>query len=561
MMNDRAQKIFIISLDGATFDVLVPLMKQGYMPNLAAMMSTGTAAELESVVPPVTAPAWTSFMTGKHAGKHGIFDFTRFDPETCRWSINNAQHIRSKTLWQILTEKGKRSIVLNLPYTYPPYEIDGIMVSGWDAPASETTFSVPSDVSAEILRRFPDYRENLWVSDLMPLTSDQQFEEFTGKLKNGSEQQTDIALDLLAREEWDVFMIHFQQTDWIQHKLWEYIEKGCQDSSDHSSKIEQTRACYQHFDRLVGVLLKQVETLRPSTIVLSDHGFGRLMGNIYPNQYLQDWGYLVAKNQQQDKLKSVKDVFRKSRYAGLRKFYKKVAEAKASLAGSQVEETHDSWVDNAADVLSGRGRAWDWSRTKAAVVYAYQMGFVFVNVVGRGPSGIVEPGSQYEQVVNDLIVRFREIRHPLTGQKLIADVVRGSEVYPSSADGVTLPDLLLLPVDGYNFSFTLSDAVPEVSEEGTHRHNGVVFIQGEELLRRPKNFSPNLIDLAPTILHLLDLPVPSDMDGRVLEELFTTSKPVGYEDVDNTVTQQSQDYTGEEAELIEQRLKGLGYLE
>src|SRR6266446_4925190 len=120
-MGVTVEKIFLISLDGATYDVLRPLAEQGCIPNLQRMLREGLATELESVVPPVTAPAWTSFMTGKTPSKHGIFDFTRFDMQDYSWAVNNAQHIRSKTLWQILSEKGKRVIVLNLPYTYPPY--------------------------------------------------------------------------------------------------------------------------------------------------------------------------------------------------------------------------------------------------------------------------------------------------------------------------------------------------------------------------------------------------------------------------------------------------------
>src|SRR6185437_10108425 len=139
------------------------LMDQGYLPNLGRLQKQGLAAELESVVPAVTAPAWTSFMTGKHPGKHGIFDFTRFNPNDYSWAINNAQHIRSKTLWHILSEKGRRFVVLNLPYTYPTYEVNGVMVAGWDAPAGDLEFSYPPEVSANILNTFPDYKSNLWV--------------------------------------------------------------------------------------------------------------------------------------------------------------------------------------------------------------------------------------------------------------------------------------------------------------------------------------------------------------------------------------------------------------
>jgi predicted AlkP superfamily phosphohydrolase/phosphomutase len=556
-MEFEHEKVFIVSLDGATFDVLNPLVSQGYMPNLNAMLSRGASAELESVVPPVTAPAWTSFMTGKHPSKHDVFDFTRFDPTDYSWSINNAHHIRSKTIWQILSEKGKRVIVLNLPYTYPPSEVNGIMVSGWDAPLQGEKFSHPAHVGEHILQTFPDYKANLWVSDLQPLQSEEQFCEFTRRLKAGFEQQARVALELLAQEQWDVFMVHFQQTDWIQHKLWKYIERACRYPEDHSPKVEDTRNCYRYFDNVVGLLLKEVESTKVSKVLLSDHGFGRLMGNIYPNYYLKEWGYLSLKVEVEDRLLPVKNLLRKSRHKSLRKLYRTLANAKYNLAGG--EQQHQSWSDNTGNVLSGRGTAWDWTKTQAATIYAYQMGFVFVNLVGRGPNGIVELGIEYDRLIADLSMRFRGLRHPFTGEKLLEDVVKGVDIYPVAED-ILIPDLVLVPANGYGFSFSISDSPPEVSDEGTHRHNGVLVVESQ-FVRRIRKFGPNLVDIAPTVLHMLDVPVPTDMDGRVLSEIFSTTREVRYEQVDNSIIQAAQAYNTDDQQLIEQRLKGLGYLE
>jgi predicted AlkP superfamily phosphohydrolase/phosphomutase len=560
-MGSDKKKVFVISLDGATFSVLNPLIEQGYMPNLAALASRSVAAELESVAPPVTAPAWTSFMTGKHPNKHGIFDFARFDSERYSWSISNSQNIQSKTIWQILSEKDKRVVVLNLPYTYPPYEINGVMVSGWDAPFTEESFSRPASASGDILRMFPDYKSNLWISELRPLESDAQFAELIQKLKAGFEQQTRIALDLLSKEPWDVFMVHFQQTDWIQHKLWTYIEEACNHPVDHSEKIEQTRECYRQFDEHVGALLRQVESLRPTTILLSDHGFGRLMGNIHPNFYLKQWGYLSVTSDTKDSLNSVKSLFRESKSKTVQKLYRSLATTRSGWNKKDATPKHNSWVDNAGDVLGARGAAWDWHKTKAAVVYAYQMGFVYVNLLGRGPRGIVEPGREYEALLVDLISRFRKICNPHTGETLLQDVVRGADLYPAADNDILVPDLVLIPVDGYGFSFSFNDTPPKISQEGTHRHNGVVFLDGDSVAQPTSDFRPNLIDIAPTILHLLGLAVPSDMDGRVLQEVLTLDSPVRYEEADNSLVRQGQGYGPAESEILEQRLKGLGYLE
>ena len=559
-VTEREQKVFIISLDGATFDVLRPLARQGYLPNLAKMMSEGLAADLESIIPPVTAPAWTSFMTGKTPGKHGIFDFTRFDPSDRATKLNNAQHIRSKTLWQILSDKGKRVIVLNLPYTYPPSEINGVMVSGWDAPSLQADFTHPKELRQEIFEKIPDYGSTLDLSlwNFLPTKSDQQFDEFVNKLLRSFQQGLELASFVLREQEWDVCMVHFQQTDWIQHKLWSFIEEACANGENKDSRVEKVRECYREFDRMVGILLSEVEC-KPFTIILSDHGFGRHLGAISPNYFLRQWGYFHLVDRTETRLR---DVFRKSRFKVARKAYDSAARIKHSIFDGRKSKKFKSWGELANETIPQQKSMIDWNRTKVAAVEGSETAHLFVNVVGRGSVGIVQPGDEYESLISDLVTRFRDLRHPQTGAKLLARVARGSEIYPVSDPDVLLPDIVLIPQEGYGVSFSVSGAPPEISNEGSHRHNGVLMMQGAGLNIPANGFHPNLIDIAPTVLHLLGLPVPADMDGRVLEEILPGLPPVHYENVDNRKESEvTTEYTADEAELIEQRLKGLGYVE
>ena len=558
-MPQQGQKVFIISLDGATWDVLRPLMAQGYLPNLRSVMQSGVSANLESVIPPVTASAWTSFMTGKNPSKHGIFDFTSFDLRNYRWGINTAQQIQSKTIWQILSEQGKRVVVVNLPYTYPPYEINGVMVSGWDAPSGQTNFTYPQSVRNDILQMFPDYSSNLWVSEFRPQQSEEHFRQFTAKLIRGFEQGAGLASHLMDAQAWDVFMVHFQQTDWIQHKLWDYIEEGCKNPDDKSPKVEAVRNCYKRFDDLVGTLLKKVAPENPLTILLSDHGFGRHMGAICPNYYLHDWGYYQLREESQDSLQGVKNFLRKSPLRGV---YKAAVKAKSALEGKEPpSQEHSSWADSTTAVIAHRGENIEWAKTKVATIWAYKAAFLFVNLVGRSSQGVVQPGAEYESLVTELISKFRDVRHPKTGEPLFTRVARGSEVYPRSQDDIQLPDVVLIPQEGYGFAFSVSDAPPQISTEGGHRPSGVIMMKGAGLKQPGEHFRPNLIDVAPTVLHFLGLAVPSDMDGRALAEIVDGLPPVRFEDVDNRQALQTTEYSAQEAELIEQRLKGLGYVE
>ena len=128
-----SRQVLIIGLDGATFTVIDPLLNEGALPGLARLIGSGVRAELLSTIPSATIPAWPSFMTGKNPGKHGVFDFFSRIPGG-KIRLTRSEDIRTRTLWQILSDHGLRSIVLNIPNTYPPQPIDGIVISGMLTP-------------------------------------------------------------------------------------------------------------------------------------------------------------------------------------------------------------------------------------------------------------------------------------------------------------------------------------------------------------------------------------------------------------------------------------------
>ena len=140
----------IVGLDAATWDLAAPWVAEGHMPNLARVMSEGTSGKFQSVLPPITPPAWTSFTTGKNPGKHGIFHFMETKPDSYALSYTNATSRRTRTVWKILNEAGITTGICNIPFTYPPEPLRGYQTSGMDTPSEKSAFVHPPELREEL---------------------------------------------------------------------------------------------------------------------------------------------------------------------------------------------------------------------------------------------------------------------------------------------------------------------------------------------------------------------------------------------------------------------------
>src|SRR6059036_19158 len=147
----KVPKVVVIGLDAATWTVIRPCMAEGKMPNLAKLMKAGVSGTLESILPPITPPAWTSFMTGKNPGKHGIFHFMEAQPGTYGLRYLNAASRRAKTVWRMLSDAGYTVGTMNIPFTYPPEQLNGFQISGMDTPSEKSPFIYPPELRSELV--------------------------------------------------------------------------------------------------------------------------------------------------------------------------------------------------------------------------------------------------------------------------------------------------------------------------------------------------------------------------------------------------------------------------
>lgn len=547
--------VFVIGLDGATFDLIHPFIEQGFLPNLKALMANGSGAELSSTIPPVTASAWTSFMTGKNPGKHGLFDFMQRRENSYDLAPVSAFDRDGKAVWEIAGEAGKKCIVMGVPVTYPPTPLNGLMVTGMLTPRGAPDYTYPPELKDEIASAIGEY---IVYSD--EVYSKGRGEIFLEALHYSIQQRARAAAYLLHKYEWDLGILVFPETDTVCHGLWwaydsSHHQHG-QEGAQQRARLENgIRDIYRDLDAYIGELVASLPQ-DTTVLVMSDHGHGPLRNFLYVNNFLKQRGYLAIKNTPESQIKNL------AFDAGLtpRTAYGMLL----NMGLGKLRRTMDKR-------RGGRGllkrlflslNDVDWARTRA-----YSIGYigeVHLNVEGREPQGIVARGAEYERVRDELIRDLRELVLP-DGSPLIEHIWKKEEVY-QGAHLDDAPDILFFPknletIAFGDFEFGSNKILePSYGVSSSHRMNGILIAEGATIQKNAQIAKPGLPDITPTVLHLLDLPVPRDMDGRVLSEMISETRPVEYGGSGELERERGGAYSDEdEAEVLE-RLKDLGYI-
>ena len=544
-------KVMVISLDGATWDILRPWMEAGYLPNLARLVAEGASGRLRSTIPPVTVPAWATFQTGMNPGKHGLFHFTRYQPGTYETPLVDATSIGPRTLWRILGDAGKRVAIINVPVTYPPQPVNGIMVAGLLSPSPQQAFW-PPELYDEVVAAVGEYRVFTPVRTFDYLGVESFVERVTALARG----RAAAARYLFGKEDWDFFMVHFQATDILQHALWAWADPHHPDfKGKPEAEKARVRGFYQTLDGLVGELCALAGDERV-VVVMSDHGFGPVMRRLYLNQWLLNEGLLSAPGQSSLKGKLLGWAEEAVRRADVFKLRRRLIKPRSRGEGLVERVKRDALIE--------------WPQTKAFALSGPFFGRIYLNTVGREPQGIVPPGPAWEALRERIAEGLLALRDPANGQPMVAQVWRREEIYHGDrADD--LPDLVVKPADGYQVVTEfrrglLVEPMPGFLS-GTHRLEGILTMRGPGIRQGVALDGASIADLAPTILHLMGLPVPVNMDGRVLEaaleETLMAARPVRFVEAEEPVEEPSlvgEVYSEADSAEVEARLAGLGYL-
>lgn len=285
LFGKKDQKVVVLGIDGVPYSLLSRFADQGVMPNFSNLMREGTLCRMTASIPEVSSTSWSTFMTGVNPGRHGIYGFMELERETYSWRFPNFNDLKSKTIWELAGEKGKRCIVLNMPSTYPARPLNGMLVSGFVAlDLKKATYP------ESFYRYLSDTGYRLDVDATKAVKS---MDDFIADIQQTFRKRIETIMHLCEKEEWDLFIATVTETDRLHHYLWEALEDDSHPRHDFFMDF------YKELNRFIGDFAHKVDNRIP-LIMLSDHGFTSIKNEIYLNALLRERGYLkfISENPQ-----------------------------------------------------------------------------------------------------------------------------------------------------------------------------------------------------------------------------------------------------------------------
>jgi len=526
-------KTLVLALDG--FDA--NLLSLNEFSTLRALYRERVASPLMSTIPYTTPTAFATMQTGKDLGKHGISGFLKFDGST-KSRLYTGSDIEDRTFYEMLHEHGKKCFIMGLPYNYPP-KIPGDLVFDWLSGKSNKSLVYPSRLAddfpglAELLD-FPDHASTL--------------DQFMERVQSETKKSLEIIMKVIRSRKYDFCFFYVPAPDRIQHKIAVDI---MEESNSNSVRIaKQTFAEIDNCIKTINSELRHDESL----IIMSDHGFTTYDYQFFMNDWLRENGYLVYGSS--DISSDDRSMRMKLRYANdINTNMDRLRTVRIPKSVGKLIRRHHTFRKLAQPLRMKLERGLGWSIIDSPNVNLEKSTAVCFET---GEQGIY---------LNRKILSMKEIED--TKKELVGKLSSGGiHAYDKNQlyTGSKLSNIadIYLESTKYCFGLGVGGTGFERVKVGDHRREGIMLLLGNSFANRPINV-PTLFDLAPTILHLLNVPVPVDMQGRVLTECFAASSELAsretkYVESSSSSSQQATVMNADEEEIVKERLKSLGYI-
>lgn len=537
------RRVFLLGLDGASWNVLDRMFASGHMPHLERLCNEGVRATLASTLPPITPVAWSSLMTGVNPGKHGIFGFTRnaADNSYLAEPVNRLD-ISVPTIFDYYRE-GRALVSLNLPMSFPATEMNGYMVTGMMTPLNDLVRADhPRGFLDELRREGIDYRidPKFEVTDAENVKA--MFEgwqrsgrEFVQLLTSITDSRMQAVHRMLDRVEWDVFICVIVGMDRLQHLHWDRLVP------DDGAPPDTLLASY--YRRVDEHLAQLTAALAPgdTLVIVSDHGFVKHHGQFNANEWLSRHGWLQRREAHRSPLYLVKKLL--NAFGITRRHLTRVL---GNRGAKQMQLV-------AAHV--------DWARSQAYLSSPFG---IRINLQGRETRGCVEP-TRFETLRAEIMQALRELSGP-DGQPLLGHVCKREECYQGEAcEGAA--DIVFTFRDDRNHSSYVGNLAPDIftatpQKSGDHRVDGILVAWGGGIAPGREEHNFRIWDVLPTIMHLNRRAVPEICDGRVLVEILADSEPIEFDGHWRQFLPEKRRlrYEQDQKAEIAARLRALGYL-
>lgn len=540
------KKLYVVGFDGATWRFIRPLMQRGEMPHFQRLVDEGTTAELISTIPFQSAAAWVTFMTGKNSGKHGVYMFNDYDALSYDYAgrTANSRYFSGQTIFDIVGQLGGTVSAIRVPMTYPAWPVNGIMVSGFPTPGDTPDSFYPGELQAELGNvAQPD------APDFRLLSTDEQIADLEAHMDRSA-----AMVSRLVQRPADLFMVVHRVPDPVHHFFIKFVDQRtpAYNAEEAHRYGDVVNRFYRKMDETLGEMLESVGP-EDTIIVLSDHG-----GAITPprqmnfNVWLAEQGLLKPKQVTQTMRERIYALNQKFLPGRVRSYLRR--RAPKSVQG----ELRQMWK-GLQEIDFGQTQAYHFPMKNPPLAG------IVINVKGRQPNGTV--AAEDFEALRDRIMRdVMDIRDPRTGDPVVASVYKREDIYEGPFID-RAPDIVVWCHDMYKegplAEGPMVGDVPFdelVQVPGSHDEKGIFLAKGPGIAAGKVLEGAHLVDVPPTILHTMELPVPSDMDGEVLTDMFEETRQV--ESVDLALDRQSADsfLSEDEEQQIKDKLKGWGYL-